>query len=82
MGSFGIFTRLKCKTNAIPILMKQTNEVSSVMLRPNKNENPNKDVKTVIDLIKTKHRAMKLNQVCKKIELSMRKRILRFETNL
>jgi hypothetical protein len=90
IGHFGAKTTdflrksMKYKTNTIPILMHQmrisTNQVSSVVLGSKELE-IRKIVKTVKEPKKktNKYCAMKLSQICRRIELSMREIILRFE---
>jgi hypothetical protein len=68
---------VKCKTNTIPILVHQmrisTNQVSSVMLRSKNLEIRKKMWKLWKSRqMKTKHSAMKLSQIHRRIELCMR----------
>jgi hypothetical protein len=73
-----------CKTNTIPILMHQmrisTNKVSSVMLRPKEFDIGKKEWKNCES--RKNPSAMKLSQIRRRIELSMREIILCFEMNL
>jgi hypothetical protein len=73
----------KCKTNTLPILIHQmrisTNQVSSVMLRSKKLKC--ETVKEQSDE-NQKQSAMRLSQICGRIELCLREIILRIEMNL
>jgi hypothetical protein len=71
----------KCKINTIQILMHQmgisTNQVSSVVLRPQSWKSEKKIGKTVKEPEKKpKYCAMKLSHICRRIELCMREIIL------
>jgi hypothetical protein len=74
----------KCKTDMIPILMNRkhisTSKVTSVILRPKQFE-IRKNWESCERAEKTKQSAIKLSQICRRIELCMRRISLRSEMN-